>query len=90
MNPVMSDFVRLRRHSLRAEAKPRQLRPPLPEMTFQEVPIALPDLMTAKELEALLRMDAKYEAGRSVPTLDMLLKLRASSGRSPDWILTGE
>lgn len=33
---------------------------------------------------------SKYELGQSAPTLDMLLKLRAYSGRSIDWILTGE
>lgn len=33
---------------------------------------------------------SKYEMGRSVPTLEVLLKLRAHSGASVDWIVTGE
>jgi DNA-binding transcriptional regulator YiaG len=33
---------------------------------------------------------SKYEMGQSVPTLEVLLKLRAHSGRSIDWIVTGE
>ena len=33
---------------------------------------------------------SKYEKGQSAPTLDLLLKLRDYSGRSVDWILTGE
>jgi len=33
---------------------------------------------------------SRYELGQSAPTLDILLKLKAFSGRSIDWILTGE
>jgi hypothetical protein len=33
---------------------------------------------------------SKYEMGQSVPTLALLLRLRAHSGRSIDWIVTGE
>ncbi len=33
---------------------------------------------------------SKYELGHSAPTPDILLKLKAYSGRSIDWILTGE
>jgi transcriptional regulator with XRE-family HTH domain len=33
---------------------------------------------------------SKFEKGQRLPTLDVLLKLRLFSGRSIDWILTGE
>jgi transcriptional regulator with XRE-family HTH domain len=33
---------------------------------------------------------SKYELGQSMPTLELLLSLRAYSGRSIDWIVTGE
>jgi len=33
---------------------------------------------------------SKYELGQSVPTVEILLKLKSYSGRSIDWILTGE
>lgn len=33
---------------------------------------------------------SKYEKGQSVPTLELLLKLRIFSGRSLDWIVMGE
>jgi DNA-binding XRE family transcriptional regulator len=33
---------------------------------------------------------SKYEMGQSVPTLELLLRLRGHSGRSIDWIVTGE
>jgi transcriptional regulator with XRE-family HTH domain len=33
---------------------------------------------------------SKYELGQSVPTPEVLLKLKEYSGRSVDWILTGE
>jgi transcriptional regulator with XRE-family HTH domain len=33
---------------------------------------------------------SKYELGLSAPTADVLLKLKAHSGKSIDWILTGE
>ena len=33
---------------------------------------------------------SKYEMGHSVPTLELLLRLNAYSGRSIDWIVTGE
>jgi transcriptional regulator with XRE-family HTH domain len=32
---------------------------------------------------------SKYEKGEALPRLDVLLKLRAYSGRSIDWIITG-
>ncbi len=33
---------------------------------------------------------SKYELGQSAPTLEVLLKLKAYSGKNIDWILTGE
>jgi transcriptional regulator with XRE-family HTH domain len=33
---------------------------------------------------------SKYEKGRSVPTLEVLLKLKAHSGKSLDWIAAVE
>ena len=33
---------------------------------------------------------SKYELGQSAPTPEILLKLKAYSGKSIDWILTGE
>jgi transcriptional regulator with XRE-family HTH domain len=33
---------------------------------------------------------SKYELGQSAPTLEILLKLKAHSGRTLDWIVTGE
>src|SRR5262249_46097757 len=33
---------------------------------------------------------SKYELGESAPTPDILLKLKAHSGKTIDWILTGE
>ena len=33
---------------------------------------------------------SKYEKGLSAPTVEILLKLRAISGKSIDWILSGE
>jgi transcriptional regulator with XRE-family HTH domain len=33
---------------------------------------------------------SKYELGYSAPTPEMLLKLKAFSGKSVDWILVGE
>lgn len=33
---------------------------------------------------------SKYEKGQNAPTLEVLLRLRAYSGKSVDWILTGE
>jgi len=32
---------------------------------------------------------SKYEKAQSVPTVDLLLKLKSFSGKSTDWILTG-
>jgi len=31
---------------------------------------------------------SKYELGQSAPTVEILLKLKAYSGKSIDWILT--
>jgi len=33
---------------------------------------------------------SKYEKAQSVPTVEILLKLKAFSGKTVDWILTGE
>ncbi len=33
---------------------------------------------------------SKYEKGLSAPTLELLLKLKSYSGRSLNWIVTGE
>lgn len=33
---------------------------------------------------------SKYELGQSAPTLEILLKLKDYSGKSIDWIVTGE
>jgi transcriptional regulator with XRE-family HTH domain len=33
---------------------------------------------------------SKYELGQSTPTMQILLKLKTYSGKSADWILTGE
>jgi transcriptional regulator with XRE-family HTH domain len=33
---------------------------------------------------------SKYELGQSAPTPDILLKLKTYSGKSIDWILTGD
>ena len=33
---------------------------------------------------------SKYEQGQSLPTVEILLKLRAYSGVTIDWIITGE
>lgn len=33
---------------------------------------------------------SKYELGQSAPTIEVLLKLKAYSGKTIDWILTGE
>jgi len=35
-------------------------------------------------------MLSKYEKGQASPTLDVLLRLKAYSGKSIDWIVTGE
>jgi transcriptional regulator with XRE-family HTH domain len=33
---------------------------------------------------------SKYERGKNAPTLELLLKLKRLSGKSIDWIVTGE
>jgi len=33
---------------------------------------------------------SKYEMGQSAPTLEVLLRLKTYSGKSIDWIVTGE
>jgi transcriptional regulator with XRE-family HTH domain len=33
---------------------------------------------------------SKYEKGQSAPTLEFLLRLKAHSGKSLDWIVSGE
>jgi transcriptional regulator with XRE-family HTH domain len=35
-------------------------------------------------------MLSKYEKGQASPTLDVLLRLKVYSGKSIDWIVTGE
>jgi transcriptional regulator with XRE-family HTH domain len=32
---------------------------------------------------------SKYELGQNLPTVELLLKLKAFSGKSIDWLLTG-
>jgi len=50
--------------------------------------------LTQAEFAAVLGITqgqlSKYEVGQSAPTLEILLKLKAHSGKSVDWILTGE
>ena len=36
------------------------------------------------------RQLSKYESGQSAPTVDVLVRLRNYSGKTIDWILTGE
>jgi transcriptional regulator with XRE-family HTH domain len=33
---------------------------------------------------------SKYEKGQAAPTLEFLVRLKAHSGRSIDWIITGD
>lgn len=33
---------------------------------------------------------SKYEKGQAAPTLEILVRLKAHSGKSIDWIVTGE
>ena len=33
---------------------------------------------------------SKYEKGQAAPTLELLVRLKAHSGKSIDWIVTGE
>jgi transcriptional regulator with XRE-family HTH domain len=33
---------------------------------------------------------SKYEKGQAAPTLEFLVRLKAHSGKSIDWIITGE
>jgi transcriptional regulator with XRE-family HTH domain len=33
---------------------------------------------------------SKYEKGQAAPTLEVLLRLRSHSGKSIDWIITGD
>jgi transcriptional regulator with XRE-family HTH domain len=33
---------------------------------------------------------SKYEKGQAAPTLEVLVRLKAHSGKSIDWIVTGE
>jgi transcriptional regulator with XRE-family HTH domain len=44
----------------------------------------------ARKLGVSQAMLSKYERGQNTPTLDIFLKLKAFSGRSIDWIVTGE
>lgn len=50
--------------------------------------------LTQREFSKMLGIGqtqlSKYEQGQSVPTVELLLRLRAQSGKSIDWILTGE
>jgi transcriptional regulator with XRE-family HTH domain len=44
----------------------------------------------ARTLGVSQAMLSKYERGRNTPTLDILLKLKAFSGKTIDWIVAGE
>lgn len=44
----------------------------------------------AKALGVTQTQLSKYERGKSVPTVEMLLKLKHFSGKTIDWIVTGE
>ncbi len=44
----------------------------------------------AKALGITQAQLSKYERGQNAPTLDLLLKLKHFSGKSIDWIVTGE
>ena len=44
----------------------------------------------ARKLGVSQAMLSKYEGGQNTPTMDILLKLKVFSGRSIDWIVTGE
>lgn len=49
--------------------------------------------LTQQEFARLLGIGqtqvSKYENGQSVPTVELLLKLKAQSGKTIDWILNG-
>jgi len=44
----------------------------------------------ARKLGVSQAMLSKYERGPNTPTLDILLKLKAFSGKTIDWIVAGE
>ncbi len=44
----------------------------------------------AKALGITQAQLSKYERGQNAPSLDLLLKLKKFSGKSIDWIVTGE
>jgi len=44
----------------------------------------------AKALGITQAQLSKYERGQNAPTLELLLKLKHFSGKSIDWIVTGE
>jgi len=44
----------------------------------------------AKALGITQAQLSKYERGQNAPTLELLLKLKHFSGKSTDWIVTGE
>jgi len=44
----------------------------------------------ARKLGVSQAMLSKYERGQNTPTLDILLKLKAFSGKTIDWIVAGE
>lgn len=50
--------------------------------------------LTQREFARILGISqaqlSKYEKAQSVPTVELLLKLKQFSGRTIDWILTGE
>lgn len=50
--------------------------------------------LTQEEFSKVLNVGqaqlSKYEKGQSEPTLGILLRLRGHSGRSLDWIVSGE
>ena len=50
--------------------------------------------LTQKEFGKILGIGqgqlSKYEKGQSLPTLDLLLRLKDHSGKSIDWIVAGQ
>ena len=44
----------------------------------------------AKRLGISQAQLSKYERGQNIPTIEILLKLKAFSGKNIDWIVSGE
>ena len=74
----------------------RKVRPPtldLPKIGRRIREIRGFDLTQAQFADMLgIRQNtiSGYEKGRIVPTLEMLMKLKSYSGKSIDWIVSGE